>query len=56
MFDDSSTSPEARRKLAESEDTPAEILEQLSIDSDRIVRSCVAKNAHTSADNDSAVR
>ncbi len=34
MLDDS-TSAETRRKLAEASDTPAEILEQLSTDSDR---------------------
>lgn len=32
---DSNTSPEAKRKLAETDDTPADILEELSKDSDR---------------------
>jgi hypothetical protein len=47
---DPNSSTEARRKLAEADDTPADILEELSKDSDRTIRSFVAKNAHTSPD------
>lgn len=35
------TSAETRRKLAEAEDTPSEVLEQLSLDSDR---SCLPRH------------
>ncbi len=45
---DFNTSPEARRKLAEADDTPADILEELSRDSDRTIRTLVASNPNTS--------
>lgn len=38
---DPNTSPEARRKLAEANDTSADILEELSKDSDRTIRTLV---------------
>lgn len=47
MLDDN-ISAETRKKLVEASDTPAEILEQLSIDSDFSVRTLVASNLNTS--------
>ncbi len=44
---DLNTSTEARRQLAEADDTPADILEELSINSDRSVRALVASNPNT---------
>lgn len=44
---DPNTSPEARRKLAEADDTPADILEELSKDSDRTTLALVASNPNT---------
>ena len=48
MFDNHNTSPESKRKLAEAENTTAEVLEQLSKDSDRTIRTLVASNPNTS--------
>ncbi len=44
------TSPETRKKLAEANDTPAEILEELSHNSDRTIRTLVASNPNTSTE------
>lgn len=47
MLDYNNTSPEIKRKIAAAEDTPADILQKLSSDSDRTVRALVANNPNT---------
>lgn len=47
MLDYNNTSPEIKRNIASAEDTPADILEKLSSDSDRTVRALVASNPNT---------
>lgn len=43
---DSNTSPEAKRKLAEADNTTADILEELSRDSDRSICALLASNPY----------
>ena len=47
MLDYNNTPSEIKRKLASSEDTPADVLEKLSKDSDRTIRAKVASNPNT---------
>jgi uncharacterized membrane-anchored protein YhcB (DUF1043 family) len=47
MFDCKNTPPEIKKKLACAEDTSVEVLQQLSKDSDREIRSLVASNPNT---------
>ena len=47
MLDYNNTPAEIKRKIASAEDTPADILQELSKDSDRTVRAKVASNPNT---------
>jgi hypothetical protein len=47
MFDYNSNNLEIKRKIAKAEDTPVEVLQKLSRDRDRSIRSLVAGNPNT---------